>query len=835
MRRPAADLDNLRARPLLERLAGFVDRTDLDTTYLTHGIHPYPAKYIPQLPRLVIEEHTNERSTILDPFCGSGTSLLEGAILGRKSIGVDSNPIAALVSRAKTQALGADDFVHVAGFGELLKRTCERGGAERYPVPPIPRIEHWFQANVIHELAWLRHHITLVTSRRAQDLLACVFSSIVTAVSNQESDTRYAARQKDLPDGFALNRYLRKLESVLPRVRELSSISAVRRNTPRVLQVDAASLTESHVAAASIDLIVTSPPYPNSYDYYLYHKLRMFWLGYDPREAQDREIGSRHEHSSKREPIQRYEARMLPVMRQISRVLKPAKLAYLFVGDAIIAGEVIDVGDVFRRIAAEADLGFVAEAAYDLAAVTRSFNEKRWSSNRNKASKLQRVVVFEARGRSRGRSPNARSIAPPSALRTPIQLEGSVPDGASVALASDDTNRHVHSLGKYPSKFIPDIPRWCVEQYSQPGARVLDPFAGSGTTAVEAMLLGRDAIASDVSPFACLLARAKTTRFSVEVLERLARRLEHALSHPDVLPSAPRLSFEWDAFWFNPEHLAEFARIRRLIEDEFPEAAQPFFLAMLASTIKSFSFLDESQIKVKRDPKKVLSGTPAPGEVLRKRLPGHVERLRQFWDRSSPETRCTILNTSAELLDDSIERESVDLIVTSPPYINAMNYPMAHRYENLLLGLVPVDKYNEHQRAYFGTERVYAREFKEMPSLAGIPAVEQYLQPRIEEIFGREPKRAYIAASYFGKMAQAFTRLVPLLRPGGRFVLVAGTNTIRDVHLDTFSVLMTLLAASGLARVTSFHYEIIKNAFKLRRHETARLIPADGVGVLEKP
>jgi site-specific DNA-methyltransferase (cytosine-N4-specific) len=63
-------------KPLIEQLANFLEPASYDTTYLTHGIHPYPAKYIPQLPRAIILEHTNERNTVLDPFCGSGTTLL---------------------------------------------------------------------------------------------------------------------------------------------------------------------------------------------------------------------------------------------------------------------------------------------------------------------------------------------------------------------------------------------------------------------------------------------------------------------------------------------------------------------------------------------------------------------------------------------------------------------------------------------------------------------------------------------------------------------------------------------------------------------------------------
>jgi hypothetical protein len=83
-------------------------------------------------------------------------------------------------------------------------------------------------------------------------------------------------------------------------------------------------------------------------------------------------------------------------------------------------------------------------------------------------------------------------------------------------------------------------------------------------------------------------------------------------------------------------------------------------------------------------------------------------------------------------------------------------------------------------------------------------------------------------------MYRAFENIVPLLKTGGHFVLVAGSNVIRGTHIDTFEVLVKMLEEHGLVRQTCFHYEIVKNAFKLRRHETANLIKLDGVAVLKR-
>jgi hypothetical protein len=72
------------------------------TTYLTHGLHPYPAKYIPQIPHTLISALSHPGETVADIFCGSGTTLVESMILGRHSIGIDANPLACLISQSKT-------------------------------------------------------------------------------------------------------------------------------------------------------------------------------------------------------------------------------------------------------------------------------------------------------------------------------------------------------------------------------------------------------------------------------------------------------------------------------------------------------------------------------------------------------------------------------------------------------------------------------------------------------------------------------------------------------------------------------------------------------------
>lgn len=826
---------NNKSNSLLEELTQYTDSAKYDTTYYTHGIHSYSAKYIPQLPQRIILQHTTEKNMVLDPFCGSGTTLLECALLGRKSIGIDSNPIATLISRAKTQSLNSDEIDKAKKILEITQRTSRFIGCDN-EVPSIPKISHWFQDNVINELAWIKSLIKEATSNRLKDFLFCIFSSIIVSVSNQESETRYAAINKNVPDNYTIERFSKKLKQELENIRDLSSIKAAQNNAPIIYTEDARYIDEQKLPENSIDLIITSPPYPNSYDYYLYHKFRMYWLDYDPQTVKNLEIGSRNEHSSRKASIDAYIQKMIPVFRKLSKSLKPSKLSYIFVGDAIIGGSFINIKETFQKIIEGSDLKFVADGEYSLDSISRSFHEKRSSNNKNKYHKMQRILVFEKIVPKSKNSSSKRLISSPKSTFETMKLEGIIPNKEIISIHSDESDRHIHTLGKYPSKYIPDIPKWAISLYSKLNDTIFDPFVGSGTTPIEALILSRNAVSSDYSPYACLLTQAKTTIIFQNELLQNYRFLENVLHNPNKLPRRKRMEFEYDTFWFNEKHLEEIESLRYFIESEIPEKTKKFFLAVLSTVIKPCSYLDESQIKVKRDPKKILLGTPSPIELLTKNVDKYLEKLIQFNNKVQNKVSHEVYQESAENLNLQLIKQPVDLIVTSPPYINAMNYPMTHRYENLLLKLVDIDNYILHQKGYVGTERVYSKDYS-VPRYIEFNnhQISDYLNSKLEIIYKREPKRSFIVYGYFVKMYEALKRLYELTKPEGYFVLVAGNvNTIRGVEIETFNTLIEIMECVGYKYETSFYYEIIKNAFKLDRHKTANLIKLDGVAVMRK-
>ena len=261
------------------------------------ALHPYPAKFVADLPRRLLDILPVPRGTaVLDPFCGSGTTLVECQRRGVPAVGIDLNPIACLISQVKTSPLAgglAAAAAAVVGQAAGCKRAAN--------VPDLPRLDHWFAPEVQRALASLTTAIATAPPDH-RDALRLALSSIVVRVSNQESDTRYAAIRKKVraADAFAgFRRAADRIEKALAaRDYALAPVAVIESDTTSVNPGELVSVVND---GRRVGLVITSPPYPNAYEYWLYHKYRMYWLGMDPLAVKVREIGARA-HFFKRNP-----------------------------------------------------------------------------------------------------------------------------------------------------------------------------------------------------------------------------------------------------------------------------------------------------------------------------------------------------------------------------------------------------------------------------------------------------------------------------------------------------------------------------------------------------
>lgn len=338
-----------------------------------HAIHPYPCKF----PGAIVRDYLDEPGlVVLDPFCGSGTTLLESAMFGSSVVGIDVNPIAVMISRAKLATMSPERFTELS---ELSRRVKSWQGASSNTLSDFHGRDHWFSEGAQIAFGFLRGEIdALGRESELWNVAAVALSSIVNRFSNQDTETRYARVERN-PEPLAIaEAFVSKLETLIMGLKARGDFS--ESVSAQIILGDIR--TDSAIASESVDRIVTSPPYANTMDYYLYHKQRMNILGFDFKIAQNAEIGSRYEFSSKKAPKEKWDEDYATALKNVHAKLKRGGIAIYVIGDSQIAGELINGGSMTVRLAEQ--LGFEAEIldSTSMSGKSKLFNHAFQSKNK---------------------------------------------------------------------------------------------------------------------------------------------------------------------------------------------------------------------------------------------------------------------------------------------------------------------------------------------------------------------------------------------------------------------------------------------------------------------
>ena len=334
-------------------------------------LHPYPARFINSIPKELIKNLDIPNNTgVFDPFCGSGTTLYEAQKAGLSSTGVDLNPIACLISRVKLQKL-EEGFDNI--YENILSKAQRDLETSKYSIPAIPNLDHWFKKDIQLAITSLVNNINNIEHDAIRDALFFALSSIIVRVSNQESDTRYAAIQNNYNASDVFNCFrnsCKKLLKFKTGTEEQTSADF------KVINNDILSVKPDDITN-KIGLVITSPPYPNAYEYWLYHKYRMWWLGYNPISVRTREIGARPHYQKKNgQTAEDFKLQMSCVADLLDNTVCKNGYACIVIGRSIIKGEEIDNAALITDIFNTRKYKLCADIERNISSTKKSFNLK---------------------------------------------------------------------------------------------------------------------------------------------------------------------------------------------------------------------------------------------------------------------------------------------------------------------------------------------------------------------------------------------------------------------------------------------------------------------------
>lgn len=724
------------------------DFYDNETSYLTHDIHPYPAKFIPQIPSNIITALSLPGELIWDPFGGSGTTALESLLLNRRCISTDANPLSSIIGECKVLTLCFNEqkemFLYIQWLESLLANVAE---IISYPnfIPDIPNINKWFHDNAITELSMI-HNSILNLSDKCKIVTKIALSRTVAKISNQESETRYSSKPKDIKKTETIRCFISDLNTVLSKIIACGNILHGRNACFKTFDLRQPINESSPIKENQIDLIVTSPPYANATDYHLYHRFRMFWLGYDPINFGKSEIGSHLRHQKEKTGFNDYIDEVKLCLKNCFTALKYGRYAVFVLGDSVFNKVVYDTTNAYRNVAEDLGFEFVGIVERNLPTNKRSFESparrattekililrkppvihkvvltsapyKLWDyeekllndeiekifkikpkkvDNKSWEININSYDIDKLRNLTFIHELSSETIYPEYTWQRYVE-NGDVKDNV---VQRKESKYLTHGIHEYKGKFYPQLCKSLLNLANiKPGSTVLDPFLGSGTTILESYLSGYRAYGCDMNPLAVRIARSKVELLDInpliciETLKTFHSTLKNStVQESESLYNNLSENAKKELIsWFPPNIISKLSFILENI-NRIPDTRFVNFLSIILSNlVRDVSQQDPTDLRIRRR-KTPIEDAPII-EMFLEQLITQISKLESFFSnfQHSPRNfqRWNIWNGNSTSLENfrqhGLNNSSVDAIITSPPYATALPYIDTNRLSLLLL------------------------------------------------------------------------------------------------------------------------------------------------------
>ncbi len=381
----------------------------------------------------------------------------------------------------------------------------------------------------------------------------------------------------------------------------------------------------------------------------------------------------------------------------------------------------------------------------------------------------------------------------------------------------------IHGLHSYPAMMAPPVARTLLEHLSHPHDTVLDPFCGSGTVIAEAMRLHRFAIGLDINPLALLIARVKANPLPMEKLEQA---YEHIQEQQRQLGQVEPPQFANIDYWFKPEVQQQLAVLKAAIDTLDDEPLKEFCLVVFSRVVREVSNTRPSEFKLFRlPPEKLRQHCPDAFAVFRERFWECATVMHQWWEETKDvavRPRLLLHDTRQSL---PLEPESVDLVLTSPPYGDARTTVAYGQFSRLSLQWLGLWQEDLDRLSLGGTPRSF-------------PSPPPTLSTVLDAIAQRDAKRAKEVAAFYADLNDCLRNIAAVTKEGGYAVFVVANRKVKGVVLPTDKVIAELLPEFDV--VATFVREIPHKRMPLRNSpsnipgETDTTMLAEHIVILRK-
>jgi DNA modification methylase len=395
--------------------------------------------------------------------------------------------------------------------------------------------------------------------------------------------------------------------------------------------------------------------------------------------------------------------------------------------------------------------------------------------------------------------------------------------------------RATHYLHSYPAKLLPQIAHFflAASNMSEKGASVLDPFSGTGTVALEAILSGKKAFYADANPVARLITSVKTSVISLDsVRAAYARAIQrYKKSRSSTPPDVVNI-----AHWYEPQVIGHLCRLKAGIDAESDGHIKDFLYVTFSSVVRKCSLADPRlsvPVRLKEYSGRRVTKKISVIECFSEQFEANCKRMAEYVKLTKICEVGHSAGSDARKLELSpgtpLPSGTIDLVITSPPYAGAQKYIRATSLSLGWLGFVKSSQLRELEDKNIGREHIPKQKYESFVR-TGIASADLIL----ESVYKENPLRAAIASTYLIEMKSALREIYRVLKTGGRMILVIGNNVVCGKEFMSSEYLSIACQELGMSVELKLIDSIKSRGLMTKRNKTASLITREWVLVLRK-
>jgi DNA modification methylase len=344
----------------------------------------------------------------------------------------------------------------------------------------------------------------------------------------------------------------------------------------------------------------------------------------------------------------------------------------------------------------------------------------------------------------------------------------------------------LYSIHPYPAMFHFLLVRKFIRELSSEGDLILDPFCGSGVSAVEAMLNNRNYVGYDINPLAVLIAKVRTTPISTEQALKLLKLILRQDVKDYEVPEFPNIEY-----WFDGDVIEELAKLRAVIFDIEDISLQNLFKVAFSETVRLVSRADLGEFKLVRAKKVKKQDVKLIFEAVARRNIARLSVLSKLTLKA-----CVDIQQFNVLEGLPLKDESVDLVITSPPYGDSRTTVAYEQFSKLSVKWLGLD--DNFKNHLLGAKERNCE--KTLPS--------EELNECLEEIKKRDEKRARDVFSFYADLYRAIENISRKVKPGKHAVVVVGNRTVQGIELPTDRICASFFRQFGFVHIATLVREI---------------------------